>query len=206
MHQKSGTLNPPKLASEHGLALQLGGMPIGRIQYLDLASGQRSYQVPVDRNRWDISPDGKTLIAVCEEPAEGLIEHFALKLGLSWPFPPKNCRRVRLYDSTTGESLGDALGDRYESRGGIYDQKDVLWLPSGQGVALHDFQSNGWQIWDIPARKSLSQFVLWSLALAVAMAYFGWISGRLMRVRLKHRQSPSDSVPLNTASPSPAAP
>jgi hypothetical protein len=168
-----------------GTSLVTNGPKVGNILVHDLESGKvtTSFQTPAS---WpcQLSLDGRTVLASTQEFGAGFLAQLAARLGLPWPFQKSRDRiQCRLFDISTGDKIGEFTMKEVTSFSrNLLLQMAFDLIPNGRITVLDDRQPSTWAIYEIPPRKSLSDFAIRLAILAAVIVLLAlWRIRRLQR-------------------------
>jgi hypothetical protein len=156
------------------------------VRGFDVPTGEEQFAIAVDgREAWEVSPDGRAVLAVHGRAPAGRVENFIRGHGLPWPFAPADDRvTIRLYDAATGRPAGEFTAARTADK--IESSEMPLahrWTADGRtlAVAADADHPNVWDLWDVPPRPPLMWLAAAAGLLAVPIAGLTWRRTRRLR-------------------------
>lgn len=132
-----------------------------------------------------LSLDGRLVIAPTQEPNDSILERWATRFGLPWPFDQMKERvRGRVYEVSTGEIRGEFATSSLTDygRSNFYQTANKL-ISDGLIVTLEGQRALTWCFWDVPPRKPLGDFATRAAILVAVIALIAWRFQRHVRLK-----------------------
>jgi hypothetical protein len=151
-------------------------------RYYDTASGRDlSSQYPSDPHIWDLSPDGRTLIALRGVVNGEVVPGFARWFGLDDANYVHN--QVLVFDATSGREVGAKrwLGGPALSSGIVFYDPEPVWSQDSSRLISQEQSHQEATLFQIPPRKSLMWFAAGAALLALPIALVAWRRTRKLR-------------------------
>jgi hypothetical protein len=142
--------------------------------------------------RWDMSPDGRFLLAHVKESHEGWSKRLARSVGITQALWFGTETRGRLYEAASGRELASIPGEKRDFLEDDTEWVDMtqVWTSDGRLLAVRDrTDPTTWYCWDLPPRKPL----VWPLVGVTLLTLTVALSTR-WRVR-QLRRAVSKSLP-----------
>jgi hypothetical protein len=117
---------------------------------------------------WEMSPDGRVLLARMRVSNDGTLQRLARFLRINWRTDEQT--DGLLYDAASGHRLGSIPGGR-----------EPLWASDGKMLAILTQYGSVAQIWNIPPPKPLGSFAVSATLFALPIGLVAWLRGRKLR-------------------------